>query len=302
MKFFIAGGTGFVGSYLAEELAALGHQVTVLTRSVRKSKGSRGGVGFLEGDPTCPGRWQESVAKHDAVINLAGRSIFTFWTARARRAILDSRTATTRRVVEALAGAGGKTALLSASAVGYYGGHDDDRVLDESSPPGSDFLARVGVEWEAEAKKAEAFGVRVALCRFGIVLGRNGGALASMARAARYRAVSPLGTGKQWFPWIHQEDLLRIMLFLAENEGLSGPVNCTAPLPVRNEELTRALSEALRKPLLLPAIPAFAVRTMLGEFGSVLLKGQRALPVRLSEAGFVFRFPELRGALESLLR
>lgn len=215
------------------------------------------GASFIEGDPKRGGAWQKEVAEHDLIVNLAGASIFTLWTPKARRENVNSRVLTTRSLVSSLAASAKETVLINASAVGHHGGHEDDLLLDETSPPGNDFLARVGREWEAEAGKAEDFGVRVALCRFGIILGREGGALGKMVPPFKYWLGSPLGNGQQWFPWIHLEDLFRIMLFLSEKKHLSGPFNCTAPSPVRNRELTRALANQLHKPLIMPSVPGF---------------------------------------------
>lgn len=301
MRFFITGGTGFVGRYLTGRLTETGHEVTVLTRS-SKAGSLPPGASFVEGDPTNPGPWQNSVLQHDVVINLAGTSIFTLWTGKARASILNSRVLTTRNLVEALSGPGKKPVLLSASAVGYYGSRIDDEVLDESSPAGNEFLTRVSIEWEREAKKAESLGVRVVLCRFGIVLGRGGGALSKMVPAFSNMLGSPLGSGRQWFSWIHEEDIFNIMLFLASHGNLSGSVNFTAPNPVTNEEMARTLAKVLKRPIFLPAVPAFVIRTLLGEFGDVLIKGQRVIPTRLMDAGYEFRFLNLQGAVEDLLR
>ena len=302
MKIFVTGGTGFVGSYLTGGFARLGHEVSVLTRSM--GGGGRilpRGASFVEGDPRKPGPWQQRAAEHDVIVNLAGASIFTIWTKRARRAIMDSRLLATRNVVDAIAAAPGKIQLLSTSAVGYYGSREDDALLDETSPPGDDFLAEVGRRWESEAGRAESLGARVVLCRFGIILGADGGALAKMAPAFKYCVGSPLGGGRQWFPWIHQQDLLNIMIFLLEHPHISGPVNCTAPSPVRNEEMSKILAQVLHRPLFMPSVPGFVLRTILGEFGDVLLKGQRAVPSRLLDEGFRFQFPTFKEALVDLL-
>ncbi|MCU0588031.1 MAG: TIGR01777 family oxidoreductase [Syntrophobacteraceae bacterium] len=300
MKVFVTGGTGFVGSTLTRFLAARGHEITILTRSGPRGE-ARQGMRFVQGDSMKPGPWQDEVGGHDAVINLAGASIFTPWTSRARRMILDSRVLTTRHVVDALARAPGGRVLLSTSAVGYYGGRLDDTILDEGSSPGSDFLSEVGVQWEAEALRARDSGARVVICRLGIVMGRNGGALAQMAPAFRRFMGSPLGSGRQWFPWIHEEDLAEIMAYVLEHSEISGPVNCVAPNPVRNREMTEILARVLHRPLILPSVPGFVLRTVMGEFGDVLLKGQRAIPRRLQEAGFRFRHPTFQEALVSLL-
>jgi uncharacterized protein len=301
MKVFITGGTGFVGGYFTRRLIQLGHEVTVLTRFVKKREDIPREVRWVEGDPRKPGRWQEGVPGHDVVINLAGKSIFTPWTKKARKSILESRVLTTRNLVESLGTPAAPRVLLSASAVGYYGSREDDEILDETTTAGDDFLAEVGVAWETEARQAERFGARVVLCRFGIIMGRNGGALEKMVPAFKFMMGAPLGSGRQWFPWIHQEDLFGAMLFAAEKEAVEGPVNCTSPNSVRNEELTRTLAEVVHRPLFMPRVPGFVLRTILGEFGDILLKGQRAVPAKLQSHGFRFKFPTLRGALEDLI-
>jgi len=302
MRVFITGGTGFVGNYVCGKLAEAGHEVTVLSRSKSRKPTASTPIRFVAGDPMVPGPWQEEVAGHDAVINLAGSSIFARWSDEAKRMLVDSRVLTTRNVVDALSRVQPAPLLVSCSAVGYYGGHEDDGVLDEAAPPGEDFLARLGVAWETEARRAEELGARVVLTRFGIVLGRGGGALAQMAPAFKYALGSPLGSGRQWFSWIHWEDLLRILLFVIEKGTMAGPVNCTAPNPVQNRELTQTLAKVLHRWAFLPAVPGFAMKLALGEFADVLLKGQRVVPKRLLDEGFQFNYPNLREALENLLR
>ena len=302
MKVFITGGTGFVGSHLTRELTRSGREVLVLTRSAKADRQLPEGASYVVGDPNLPGPWQEKAAECDTLINLAGASIFTYWSAKAKQIIRDSRVMTTRNLVDGLADRKGKeTLLVSASAVGYYGSHDDDDVLDEQSPSGNDFLAELSRDWEAEAKRAEEFGIRVAICRFGIVLGKRGGALSKMVPAFKYGLGSALGSGKQWFSWIHEKDLARIILHVTEANNLSGAVNCTAPFPLRNKEMARLLARALHMPLIMPAAPGFLVRAVLGEFGNVLLKGQRVLPARLLSDGFQFHFPTMQEALEDLV-
>lgn len=303
MRIFMTGGTGFVGRYLTGKLSESGHEVTVLTRSAGKIKETSGGVAYIEGDPKESGGWQEKVAEHEVLINLAGATIFNVWTPAVRQEILDSRILTTRNLVDALARSSGKgISLISTSAVGYYGARMDDQILDETSPQGDDFLTEVSLQWEAEANRAEELGVRVVLARFGIVLGRGGGALSTMLPGFKYCLASPLGSGKQWFSWIHLEDLARIMLFLLVNTQISGPVNCTAPHPVRNKEMTAIMGRVLHRPLFMPAIPGFLLKLVLGELGNVLLKGQRVIPKKLLEEGFQFQYPILLDALEDLLR
>jgi len=300
MKIFITGGTGFVGTLLAGKLVDQGHQVTILTRSI-KNRAVLKGTSFVEGDPVSPGSWQESIAGHDAVINLAGHSIFRRWNPKTKKMIRDSRVLTTQNLVNALSSRKGKeTVLLSTSAVGYYG-FCGDEDLDEGSPGGSDFLASVTSEWEAAALKAERHGIRVILCRFGIVLGSGGGALNQLIPLFKKGLGSPLGGGNQWFSWIHEQDLVKIFLFLLEQKNISGPINCTSPEPVRNRTFTKALGNALGRPTFMPAVPGFLIRLTMGEFGSVLLNGQKALPKRLLDMGFNFQFSNIQEALEDLL-
>ena len=301
MKIFMTGGTGFVGTTLARELTARGHSVTVLMRKVESGISLPPGAISLEGDPTIRGAWQERVPEHEVFINLAGASIFTRWTDEAKRAIRESRILTTRHLVEALAPRKGReTHLFSTSGAGYYGYHEDEELTEES-PPGTDFLAMLSREWEAEAVKATEHGVRVVLCRFGIVMGRNGGMLGEIVPIFRMFLGANLGSGNQWLSWIHEQDLARIFLFLLENRGLEGPLNCTAPEPVRNSEFTETLGKVLGVPTFLPAVPGFMLRLMKGEFGGVILKGQRVLPRRLLAAGFRFQYPTLKEALTEIL-
>jgi uncharacterized protein (TIGR01777 family) len=296
MKIFITGGTGFVGKTLVPALIRSGHEVSVLTRS---GKGDLPGISWIGGDPAQRGKWQEAVREHGVIINLAGASIFTRWTEEAKRRIRDSRILTTRHLLEAVDGGKGKT-FFSTSAVGYYGFHGDED-LTEDSPPGGDFLALLARDWEAEAREAEKKGCRVVLTRFGIVLGEKGGALGQMIPLFRKYLGGPLGSGKQWFSWIHIEDLTRAFLFLLEHRELSGPVNFTAPNPVQNKELAQGLGRILGRPAFLPA-PGFLLRMVLGEFGSILLEGQRVFPRKLLQAGFQFSYPEIDGALRQVIR
>ena len=301
MKVFLTGGTGFVGTNLTKTLVEKGHTLTLLTRRIREDRPLPHGSEYLEGDPTLQGPWQDKVAEHEVIINLAGTSIFRRWTKSAKKAIRESRILTTQNLVDALSSRQGmNTVLLSTSAVGYYGFHEDED-LDEESPPGDDFLASLAVEWEALAMKAENYGARVVPLRFGIVLGKEGGALKQMIPMFKWYLGSPLGNGKQWFSWIHIKDLANIFLYLMEEQDISGPIDCTSPQPVRNIELTKALGGVLGKPTFMPAIPAVAMQMVMGEFGSILVKGQKVLPKRLLEKGFRFRFPEIRGALQDLL-
>lgn len=302
MRVFMTGGTGFVGTTLSRNLVARGLEVGILSRSISRDRTLEQGVAFIQGNPTTEGPWQDQAAGYDIFINLAGASIFRRWTKEAKILMRESRLQTTRNLITAIEGRKGlDSVLLSTSAVGYYGFHGDE-FLDEGSPPGNDYLATMALDWEKEAIRAEEFGVRVLTCRFGIVLGRNGGALAQMVPLFRKGLGSTLGSGKQWFSWIHEQDLVHIFLFLLEHESLSGPINFTAPEPVTNREFTKALGRALGKPTFLPAVPGFVIRMMKGEFGTVLLKGQRVVPKKLIDAGFSFQFPAVEEALTHLVK
>jgi uncharacterized protein (TIGR01777 family) len=301
MRTFLTGGTGFVGKTVASILLDQGHEVTVLTRSAPSGPPSSSALEYEVGDPRVAGAWQEKVAAHDAVINLAGASIFCRWTRANKRLIRESRVETTRNVVDALAARRGKeTILISASGAGYYGFREEEG-LGEDASPGNDFLAMLSQDWETEALRAEQIGVRVVLCRLGVVLGKEGGALKKMAPAFRAGLGSPLAKGEQWFSWIHEKDLAGILLFLLNREDVAGPVNCTAPQPIRNREMTKTLGQALRRPTFLPPVPGTLLKLALGEFAQVFSEGQCVVPARLLHLGFTFRFPTLAKALEDLL-
>jgi uncharacterized protein (TIGR01777 family) len=300
MKILITGGTGFVGTQLTSRLIQDRHDVTILTRSLKGAKGSSPGISYLEGDPTKKGTWQEAIKNHDAVINLAGASIFSKWTEEHKKAIRESRVNTTQNIVEGIpSNPSKKITLLSTSAVGYYGFCGDEELV-EDSPPGNDFLARIAKEWEGEALKAREKGARVVMTRFGIVLGEKGGALSQMIPLFKKYIGGPIGSGNQWFSWVHIKDLAEAFVFLIRHPEISGPVNVCSPNPVRNRDLAIALGKALHKPSFMPA-PGFMVKLVLGEFGSVILEGQRVIPRRLLENGFVFQYPDIEKTLQRIV-
>jgi uncharacterized protein (TIGR01777 family) len=301
MKVFITGGTGFVGTHLMQQLTGQGYRVTLLTRSIRPGRTLPSGAVYLEGDPTNPGPWQDEVASHEIVINLAGASIFERWSPEYKHLILESRVSGTSHLVQAM---GRRTSpppavLISASAVGYYGFRGDEE-LDENSPSGDDFLSHVCQQWESQAQQAETLGARVVRARFGIVLGQKGGALEKMLPLFRLGLGGILGSGRQWFSWIHQQDLVNALLFCLSHPEARGAVNCTAPNPVTNHDMAKALGRALHRPAFLP-VPGLAVELALGEFGTVLTQGQRVLPRRLTGMGFAFAFPFIDQALADLV-
>jgi uncharacterized protein len=301
MKILMTGGTGFVGSTLTARFAREGHEVTILIRSDQEAKAGPQTASFLRGDPTIPGPWQQSLRDYDGIINLAGASIFSRWTAEQKKAIRESRISTTRNIVDGIdRSRGASVTLLSASAVGYYGFHGDEELA-EDAPPGNDFLAGVARGWEEEAFRAQEKGVRVVITRFGIVLGKNGGALGQMIPLFQKFLGGPIGSGTQWFSWVHMDDLAEAFVFLLKRPDLSGPFNVCSPVPVRNRDLARALGKALHRPFFMPA-PAFTIRLVLGEFGSVILKGQRVVPRRMLESGFVFQYPDIDRAVASVVR
>jgi uncharacterized protein (TIGR01777 family) len=298
MNILITGGLGFVGTHLSMILLQEGHRVTALGRSENPKMIDHPDFSFIQADTTKAGKWQDSLANQQVVVNLAGKSIFTIWTERVKQQIYDSRILTTRNLVEALT-PGAETVLCSASAMGYYGDRGDD-VLTEDQAPGDDFLARVGRDWEQEALKAESKGARVVLTRFGIVLDRDGGAMAMMIPAFRLFMGGSLGDGRQWFPWIHMNDLTAAVRFVIGDGNLNGAVNFCAPEPVRNKELVKTLGRKLKRPACMPA-PAFLIRSVLGEFGNALLCSQRAKPARLLNAGFEFACPDIDTALDEIV-
>ena len=300
MRILITGGTGFIGTTLVWRLAEMGHEVTVLSRRDQNTSGVPNKVDYVQGDPTREGAWQEAASQADAAINLAGASIFQRWSNKTKKRIYDSRILTTRHLAKALASANrpGRV-LLNASAVGYYGFHGDEKIT-EKDQPGNDFLATVCRDWENEAIKAEKAGVRVCRMRFGVVLEAGGGALGQMMPLFKLGIGGRLGSGNQWFSWIHRADLIEAALFLLNRDDARGAFNFTSPNPVTNRDLTKELAGVLHRPGVIP-VPGFGMKMVYGEFADVLLKGQRVIPSRLLDMGFAFSFPHLQPALVNIV-
>lgn len=303
MHVVVVGGTGFIGRALVDELVRAGRRVTVVTRRepAAAARVLPPGVNVVQwrGDEAAAS-WLPSDAL--AVVNLAGASIARRWTQRAKRLIVDSRVRTTRAVVSALTAApavdGRPRVLVNASAVGYYGPRGDEPVT-EADGPGDDFLASVCRRWEAEAQAAEASGVRVVLLRTGFVVGR-GGAMRLMTLPYRLFVGGPIGSGRQWMPWIHIDDVAGLIRFALDNGHVRGPLNVTAPEPVRHQEFAWTLGRVMGRPAWLRA-PAFALRAVLGEMADMLLTGQRAVPAAALAAGYEFHLPDLEAALRSVV-
>ncbi|WP_454828956.1 TIGR01777 family oxidoreductase [Pseudoxanthomonas wuyuanensis] len=293
MQVLVTGGSGFIGRALCRQLLQAGHHPTVLTRDVRAAARHLPGVRLIAA--------LDELERADAAINLAGESLTRGrWNARRKQAFRDSRIGTTQRLLAWLQRRQTRPAVLvSGSAIGYYGPRDDT-PLDETAAPGDDFAAQLCRDWETEAAKATGLGVRVCLLRTGIVLGADGGALGRMLPPFRLGLGGPMGSGRQWMSWVHRADLVRLILWLLENQDGSGAYNATAPQPVTNREFARTLGRVLRRPALLTT-PAPALKLMFGEMADLLLTGQRVVPQRARAQGFEFHHPQLQAALCDLL-
>jgi uncharacterized protein (TIGR01777 family) len=294
----ITGASGFVGRRLLKTLAQSGHSLHVLSRhgGTNLPPGVRISVwDAMKGPPP-----EDALRDADAVIHLAGEPVGQRWTAEVKRRIRDSRVTGTRHLVAGITKLSRKpSALIAASATGFYGPRGD-APLDETSAPGSGFLAEVCVEWEREAFAAKSLGMRVTTIRTGIALDPRGGALMKMLPPFRFGVGGRLGDGKQWMPWIHLDDLIGIYVFALEN-SVSGPLNATSPNPVTNAEFTRALAKALRRPALFP-VPKPALKLLFGEMADLLFESQRVVPKQAQAGGFQFRYPLIEPALQQLLQ
>jgi uncharacterized protein len=299
MKIVIAGGSGFLGSALIEALRARGDETVVLSRRAGAQASAPAVVWNPDGTT---GPWAREIDGAGAVINLAGEPLpDKRWTSAQKRRILQSRVLATRSLVEAVRASARKPAVfVSGSGVGFY--PNGETIVDETSRAGSGFLSRVCLAWETEARQAEPLGCRVVLARSGVVLHRDGGALAKLLLPFRLGVGGPLGTGAQWWAWIHRDDWVRMVLWAIDTQEAQGPLNVCTPEPARNRDIARALGRALRRPSFMPA-PAFALRIMLGEMADEIpLASQRAVPRRARELGFTWTFPGLDAAIRAAVR
>jgi uncharacterized protein len=301
MKIAIAGATGFVGSQLVAQLQAEGHLVTILTRNPQQASNRFPQAQVVSYNPLKSGEWQSSISGCDAVINLAGEPIAEKrWTPAQKRTILESRQIGTQKIVEAINLAAVKPqVLINASAIGYYGTSETDK-FDENSPAGSDFLAEVCTAWETAAQAVTASGTRLVILRFGIVLGENGGALGKMLTPFSAFVGGPIGSGKQWFSWIHRDDIVKLIVAAINDPQMQGIYNATAPNPVTMTEFAHTLGTVMSRPSWLP-VPNFAIEALLGEGAIVVLQGQQVIPTKTLDRGFEFQYPTLKPALTEIL-
>ena len=305
MKVAISGATGFVGKRLVERLHLQGHHILVLTRNVMAAQKSFPSSQFPNVEtvaytPSESGDWQQSIAGCDGVVNLAGEPIAEGrWTAARKQEILHSRKLGTQKIVEAIALANPKPqVLVNASAIGYYG-TSENATFDEKSAAGNDFLAQVCLDWETEAQKVTSAGVRLVIIRLGIVLGK-GGALDKMVTPFKLFAGGPIGTGKQWFSWIHRDDLVNMIIQALTRPDISGVLNGTAPNPVRMNELSQTMGQVMNRPSWLP-VPGLAIEALLGDGAIVVLEGQQVVPQRPLAYNFDYQYPTLIEALKDIL-
>jgi uncharacterized protein len=298
MNITLTGGTGFIGSALVSHLLEQGHSVTVLSRSMNTELSPEVRTVLwdsAQGEPPA-----EALSGADAVIHLAGEPVAQRWTYDAKRRIRSTRVDGTRFLIQALSVASPRPKMMvSASAIGYYGDRGDE-ILTETSPPGSGWLAGVARDWEGAADFAKALGIRLVKLRIGVVLGPGGGVLGRMSGPFRWGMGGRLGSGTQWMSWIHLHDLVGLIDHALQRPDAEGVWNATSPEPVRNAEFTEVLATTLRRPALV-AVPAFALRLVLGEMSEVLLASQRAVPIGPLAAGFTFRHPTLPSALRDTL-
>jgi uncharacterized protein len=302
MRVIITGGTGLIGRILSAGLVADGHDVVVLTRNTARRSKLESAVRLVKWDGKSADGWVAEADGADAIINLAGEGIADGrWTDARKRAIYESRVHAGQAVTQALSQVTNRPkVLIQSSAVGYYGSDRGNEVLTEHSSPGSDYLAHVCFDWEASTAGAEQLGVRRPVIRTGVVLSNEGGAWPKIVLPFKLFAGGPVGNGKQVWPWIHIDDEVRAIRFLLEHETASGPFNLTAPNPLTAKDFATELGKVMGRPAFFPA-PAIALKTALGEMSTILLDGQRAVPARLQELGFSYKYPVAAEAFKTLV-
>ncbi|MGD2104554.1 MAG: TIGR01777 family oxidoreductase [Anaerolineae bacterium] len=300
MRVIITGGTGLIGRALSASLASDGHEVIVLSRRPQSAAWMPIGVDVVEWDARTANGWGKLANGADAIVNLAGAPLDRRWTPRYKGVIRDSRLNAGLAVVEAVEAVTSRPkVVIQAAGVSLYGPRGDE-IITEGAEAADTFLGRTAVKWENSTAGVDRLGVRRAVVRSGVVLSLRGGAFPLMALPYRFFMGGPLGSGKQWLPWIHIEDEVRVIRFLIENEAANGPFNATAPGLVTNAEFSRILGRVIHRPALF-RVPSFVLRLMLGEMSTVVLDGQRAVPRRLRDLGFTFAFPDLEKALYDLM-
>ncbi|MCS6829929.1 MAG: TIGR01777 family oxidoreductase [Armatimonadota bacterium] len=302
MRVVIAGGTGFIGKALCRELLIAGHEVMVLTRDPSRATARvPQGAGVTRWSPEQPEGLPQVLSDADAVVNLSGEGIAARrWTPEFKQRLVDSRVNSTRALVQAIQQAEPRPrVLVNASAVGIYGDRGEEE-LTEASPAGAGFLPDLAVRWEQAAEEARKVDVRVVKLRIGIVLGEEGGALQKMLLPFRFFVGGPFGSGQQWFPWIHLDDVTGITLHTLQSEAVDGTVNVVAPGIVRSGEFCKALGKVIKRPCWLP-VPGFVLRLVAGELGETLLWSQRVIPQRATQMGYTFRYPQVEEALRAVL-
>ena len=301
MKFVIAGGTGFIGSYLLRTLSGLNHDIVLLTRSASGRAPVSPRVRYVPWDATTFGEWTEEINGADVVLNLAGKNLIDQrWNADVKRKITHSRLHSTDLLVETIAQSVAKPSLLiSASAIGYYGDSGTSPV-DEHAAPGTDFLAQLVAEWERTSQKAARYGVRVVNPRIGLVLQKDGGLVPRLRLPFTLFVGGWVGSGRQFASWIHMDDVIKAILFPIDHDGLTGPYNVTSPNPVPMKEFCSVFGQILKRPSWLP-VPNLALRTLYGEATDTITSGQRVIPQKLLDNGFPFTYPDLRSALSDIL-
>jgi uncharacterized protein (TIGR01777 family) len=296
MNVTLTGATGLIGTAIVNALLERGDAVTVLSRDPQRARAALGDVEAHAWQPLREPAPAAALNGRDAVVHLAGESVAQRWTDEARRAIRESRETGTRNLVAGIAAAEPRpAALVSASAVGYYGPRGDERITEDAAA-GDDFLAEVCATWEREAARAAEHGLRVAVLRTGVALDQQGGALAKMLPFFRLGIGGPVAGGHQYMPWIHADDIVGLYLTAVDDAGWEGAINACAPEPVTNRDFSRALGRALHRPAFAP-VPGLAVRALYGDMADIVTTGQRAVPARALERGYAFRHTDLEQAL-----